>query len=89
MARDHARPHAMEGLMPCSIFCVCTKCSQRIAGEHRAGDERLGRDWLGGHGCACSACRDLRTILNDIDASFKRLEELEKKRDLIRRIAGE
>jgi len=61
----------------CPMFCVCDKCSGRVAAEHRAGDERFGRDWRNGDGCGCAACRLTRKNLDDIDASFSRIAALE------------
>jgi hypothetical protein len=45
----------------CPLFCACSRCSQRIAMEHRAADERCGRDWDAG-GCQCGACREARKV---------------------------
>ncbi len=72
-------PSPRPGECPCPMFCVCVKCSQRTAGEHRAGDERFGRDWRGGKGCACPACRDLRVLLDEIDAGFARVTAAENR----------
>ena len=69
---------------PCSTFCICMKCSQRTAGEHRAGDERFGRYWRGGHGCACPACRDMRKLLDEIDAAFARVTAAENNLEAFR-----
>lgn len=70
--------------MNCLNFCVCDKCSSRIAMEHRAADERFGRDWENGGGCACAACRLTRENLADIDARFKRIADLQKRLNRIR-----
>lgn len=61
----------------CPQFCVCSKCSQRIAMEHRAADERCGRDWDTG-GCQCGACCETRQVFADIDAAFARVTAAEK-----------
>ncbi len=47
------------------MFCVCAKCSQRVAMEHWAGDMRFGRNWDKGDGCGCAACRLLREHFAD------------------------
>ncbi len=72
--------------MSCPMFCTCEKCSSRIASEHRAGDERFGRDWRKGDGCGCGACRAERIKLDDIDASFARITELEQRLASVRAI---
>jgi len=68
------------------MFCVCDICSCRVAMEHCAGDERLGRDWRKGEGCGCAACKLARKNLDDIDASFARIRSLEALRGLIRNL---
>jgi len=60
--------------LPVSSFCVCARCSAAIANGHRAGDERLGRDWRAGHGCGCSACSTLRAILDAVDHRLERVQ---------------
>ncbi len=72
--------------MDCPMFCVCVKCSQHTAGEHRDGDERLGRDWRAGNGCGCPACRDLRAVLDEVDAGFARVTAAEDRLAAHRRL---
>lgn len=59
------------------MFCVCSKCSQRIAMEHFDADARCGRDWRTG-GCQCGACKEMRRVFADIDAAFARVTAAEK-----------
>ncbi|HEY6875581.1 MAG TPA: hypothetical protein VI384_04405 [Candidatus Dormibacteraeota bacterium] len=64
-------------------FCVCAICSSKTASEHRAGDERFGRDWRKGDGCGCGTCRSERAKLDDIDNRFAHISKLE---DDLRRV---
>lgn len=61
------------------MFCVCDSCAFDVAMAHKAGDERFGRDWTAGNGCGCASCRKFRPI----EASFRRIAELEKQRTRI------
>jgi len=44
--------------------------------EHRAADERCGRDW-DKDGCQCGACRETRKVFAEIDAAFARAKAAE------------
>lgn len=58
----------------CPVFCVCARCSAATANRHRAGDEKLGRDWRAGNGCDCSACSTLRATLDAVDQRLGRVD---------------
>lgn len=69
-----------------SQFCVCDKCSSRIAMAHADGDARFGRDWRKGDGCGCAACNLTRKNLDDIDAGFERVAATEKRLATLRAV---
>lgn len=73
----------MSGAHP--QFCVCDKCSSRIAMEHLEADARCGRDW-DKDGCNCGACRLTRKNLDEIEAGFARIEALEAKWRAVRAV---
>lgn len=73
----------------CPRFCVCDKCSSVVASGHRAGDEALGRDWRGGHGCGCAACLLTRKNLDDIDAGLAQITALEDELARVRQVNRE
>jgi hypothetical protein len=67
----------------CPMFCVCAKCSARIANEHRKADEACGRDWDTG-GCQCGACRMYRATIAEIHRGFARIEALQRQLSNVR-----
>lgn len=62
----------------CGIpFCICDVCVLAIGDEHRAADNRCGREWS----CQCGSCRRARQLeLLAIRRRLRRLDDLQRTR---------